>query len=418
MRTHILLFVALVLAAGCRAEQPAYAPVTDVPPRAVRFLDAAQAARATSDFATALALADSAVAVAPGWPAGFFRRGDLLTDLNQFAAADSDFVRVLALDPHYRGAWFKRGHLAVLQGRYEQAVAHYERERSLIEAGSGASHFYADVDRTALPNVLLQLGRANVLLGQPDAARRAYRASLDADSTRAQAWAWLAELDEEAGEQQAALAHFQRALTLEPFNLDYRYEVGRLLGGMDRAEEGLPLLGSVVRSQPWHAGATYNLGRVLLRLGEAAQARPLLARADTLQILQQEIDQALAAAYQQPSNPYRWMELGGLYIRSGRYDEAEDAMGAALHLAPANVALRNDAANLALARGDTALALARYRTVLAVDSTHADVWLNLGVLHATRGAYGEARTAWHAALRHAPGHAEAKAYLARLPAGS
>lgn len=409
----VLLTLAL---AACGGEGETYAPPAPSDPAAADVLVAARAAWDGHEVERALALADSAIARAPRWAPAYAFRGTVLMNLNRFEPADADFARALDLDPHIRGAWFQRGHNAFMQGRYDAALDAYAREKERIETTPAAvGRYYADADRAALPNVLLQIGRAESLAGRPEAARTAYRAALAADSTRAQAWAWLGELDEEAGALDDALAHYRRALVLEPFEMDYRYEVGRLLAQAGRHQDALPLLGGVVRSRPWHAGATYNLGRTLLAGGRTDEARALLARADSLQLLQQEIDQALAAAYQQPDNPHRWAELGALYIRTARYDDAESALGAALQLTPRDAALRNDAANLALARGDTTLALRRYEAVLALEPANADVWLNLGTVHALAGRYDEAREAWETALRHDPALGEARRYLARLP---
>ncbi|MDX1429692.1 MAG: tetratricopeptide repeat protein, partial [Rhodothermales bacterium] len=78
---------------------------------------------------------------------------------------------------------------------------------------------------------------------------------------------------------------------------------------------------------------------------------------------------------------------------------------------------QNNIANLMLTRGDTLGAVQRYETLLSMDSTLADVWLNLGTVYALSGDFIEARSAWEAALRHDPQHPEARQYLSQLPPG-
>jgi Tfp pilus assembly protein PilF len=53
--------------------------------------------------------------------------------------------------------------------------------------------------------------------------------------------------------------------------------------------------------------------------------------------------------------------------------------------------------------------------LLQIDSTQADIWLNLGTVHALTGRYDKARAAWETALHYDPDHPEARNYLAQLP---
>lgn len=384
-------------------------------PEAAPYVAEMQRAIGRRHFRAALAFADSALRRTPGLATVHFLRGNVFTELSQLDSARAAYRRVLALDPYYRGAWFKLGNNAFLQGQYREAVERYEREREVMTGSpERVKAYYRNVDREALPVVVLQKGRSYQLLGEADSARAAYRRALALDSTSANAHAWLSELLEEEGEYGEALAHARYAFAREPGNVDYQYRVGSLLFKTGATEEAAPYLQAVLRQRPWHEGANYNLGQALMRLGEAEAAQRFLDRADTLQALQSGIAQAQAAAYQDPNRPDRWTELAGLMLQARRYEEARRAFGAALHLRPDDLALHNDLANLALALGDTSAAVAGYRTVLARDSTHADVWLNLGVVYASSGDLEAAQRAWEQALRHEPDHPEAKAYLARL----
>jgi len=66
------------------------------------------------------------------------------------------------------------------------------------------------------------------------------------------------------------------------------------------------------------------------------------------------------------------------------------------------------------AQGDRAKALEHYEESLAADSTFADGWNNLGVLHAQEQRMDDARHAFSTALRHRPGHPKALSNLAAL----
>jgi tetratricopeptide (TPR) repeat protein len=415
-----VVLLALAGAVGCAAGEDGQAYVEamqnrTVDEQAAAHLDVAQRAYRHGDYSTALALADSAVGRDPALAEAHFYRGLVLLDLNRFDEADSAFAAVLERDPYYRGVWYKRGTGAFLQGQYREAIDYFRQEEALLASSPPAvKAFYEDVDAAALPSVYLQIGRSYEKLSIADSTRLAYEAALQADSSRATAHAWLSELDEDEGRLDEALAHARKAQQLEPDNLEYQYRTGLLLYRTGELQAALGLLAPVAEQQPWHEGANYNLGQVLLRLGRDADAKAYLDRAESLQTLQSEIAQAQAAAYQQSDRLDRWVHLATLLVRTGRYDEAARALDVALYLDPMNVALHNDRANVALAQGDTAGALIRFHTLLRYDSTFADAWLNLGVVHALSGELDRAREAWEAALRYAPGHPEATAYLARL----
>lgn len=411
-----LLWVIGLAGSGCRSAEQT--PVQQqIDPEVAPYIAEMQRATGRSDFEAALAFSDSALQHDPDLAVVHFLRGNVFTEMSQLGEAQAAYERVLAIDPYYRGTWFKLGNNAFLQGQYREAIARYEKEQeAMARSPEQVKAYYRNIDREARPAVVLQKGRSYQLLGEPDSARAAYERALALDTTNANAHAWLSELMEEEGEYEEALAHARRALVREPANVDYQYRVGSMLFKMGKTEAAVPYLQSVLQRHPWHEGANYNLAQALLRLGETEKAQRFLERADTLQALQAEIAQAQAAVYQDPDRVDRWTDLARLMLQAGRYDEAERALGAALHAEPDNLFLRNDRANLTLALGDTSAALAAYQDILARDSTFADAWLNLGVVHASSGNMEAARRAWETALRHNPAHAEAKAYLARLDA--
>lgn len=402
-----------MLSTGCQADADTATATMDAETRAL--LQQADVAMNRNDYRRALVLADSAIGRSPELAAPHFLQGLVYSALNRFEPAQAAFMTVLEKDPAYPGAWFQLGHVAFQQGQYQDALGYYEKEQALIEnASASRQKQYAHVDASAHPAVWLQMGRAHKLMNEYAAAREAYERALALDSLQADGHAWLAELDEEAGDFESALAHAQQALALDEKNPDYQYRVGLLLTKLGKIRQAGPHLEAAVMMRPWHEGSNYNFGRVLMQLGEEEDAQAFLARADTLQKLQAEIAQAKAAAYQQPDVQHHWTSLAALMLRTGQFDEARQAFGAALMLNPTDLAVHNDMANLALAAGDTVEALRRYEAILEWDPSQADVWLNLGVLYAMSRQYDEARRSWEQALHHQPDHSEARLFLRRL----
>ena len=77
-------------------------------------------------------------------------------------------------------------------------------------------------------------------------------------------------------------------------------------------------------------------------------------------------------------------------------------------------ALQNNIANLCLMDGDTVQAINRYKTILSFDSTLVDIWLNLGVVHASSGRKNDARQAWMKGLEYDSDNTTLKDYLETL----
>lgn len=412
------LCVLLTVGAGCSSGGGAY-EVTErqrerlAPSAAALYADLAQAA-AAEDHVWVLALCDSLERLAPEFADVPYLRGQSLAEMGHFEAAAAQFERVLALDANYPGAAYELGNLAYRENQFGKAVAFFEREARLLEELLARPDRAGDVPARALPATLLQMGRAVKELNTPEQAGALFERAIAADTSFAEAYFELAELGEESGDLERALAGVRRAYALEPGNVHYEYKLGALLVQAGDAEAALPYLQRAVERRPWFHGALYNMYQVLQRLGRSDEALEYLERSEAMQAIDTEITQARLNAEARPGDVEEWLRLAGLYLSAGRYDEAGAVFGTALALDPGNLQLRNDMGNLSLMRGDAASALQHFRYVLARDSTLADTWLNLGVAHAYAGEPALARHAWQQTLRHEPGHAEAVANLERL----
>lgn len=404
-RNHIVVAGALLLlaAAGCSSRQGDGRSVTalqrlTVDPKVGQFLIEAQRAYERGAYEMALAFSDSAEQYAPNLADIHFLRGVVYTQLNQLPIAQAAYEVVLELDPVYPGARYNMGLNAFRRGKLRDAITYYQAERE-IEASS---------------NLMLELGRAYAKLGEPDSARIAYEEALVLDSTNATIYMWLGQLYEELGDFEQALTYSRKGLRLRPDDLDYKYIIGSLLYRSGEVDEAVGYLEPVAAARPWHHGAQFNLGQVLMRLGREDDAQPYFARADSAQQMQQKINEAQETINRDPQLLDNWIELGTLLRQSGQLDLAVEAFKVATSLQPRNLFLQSNLALLMMESGDTEAAIRRYRAILGLDSTLADVWLNLGVAYANSDRKDEARAAWQQTLKYKPGHAAARAYLAQL----
>lgn len=370
----------------------------EVGPKVARFLLMGQRAYENGNYNLALALTDSVEAIEPKLADLHYLRGAVYTQLNRLDIANAAYRTVLELDPEYVGARFNLGMLESRRGHLRDAIAWMQQEMEIEETS----------------NLQLELGRAYATLGEPDSAETAYRRSIELDDSNATAHMWLGQLYEELGEMDKALEQTMIGLELRPRDLDYQYVAGSLLLRMGQPERAKEYLEPVAEERPWHHGALVNMGQALMRLGRQEDAEPYFAQADTAQQLQQKIMEAEREINRDPDILSNWIELGGLLRQSGDYEKAIEAFNVAVTLDPWNMHLQNNLALLYMEDGQLDVAIRRYRAILTVDSSLADVWLNLGAAYANAGNEEAARDAWRRVQELEPGHPAARDYLAQI----
>ena len=375
-------------------------------PELLSLFYTADSAFQRDNYSAALTALERAAAVDSTAPEIYFLRGRVLTQLNRFGKARAAFQKVRTLDPEYRGVWFRLGHTAFRQENYQEALGYYEQERDAIEAAR--DRYTPD----AYPAVLVQIGRCYTRMGETERAAEVYQQVLSVDSLHAAAYADLGQLYKNEGEFEKGLHYYQRARRLAPGNLEYRYFYGYLLLQTGQPDAAVTQLRAVIDQQPWHYGAQYNLGLALTRTGRETEGQRHLEIADTLQDLDYDIQTAQRTVQMFPGNTMRWISLGDLLSRAGRFREALQAYQSACYLEPHSLPLRNKLANVYANLGQPGRAIQLYREVLRQDSTLVNVWVNLGVAYARSGQLTDARQAWRHALRLDPGHRQARQYLA------
>ena len=391
----------LLTATGCQsgADRASEPPA----PIAAAYLVEAQRALRQADFASALALTDSATQHVTTNQATFqadihFLRGRVFSEARRYDEAEAAYHEALALNPDVRGVWFNLGNNAFRQQQYREAVGYYQREQAAYPT----------------PTVLVNLGRVYAELGVADSAQWAYEKAIATDAAQPHAYARLSQLYEEEGRFEEALQQAQHALKRDPENLNYRYLVGALLLQTGQLEAAIEYLRPVAEQLPQHAAAQYNLGQALSRLGRTDEAQRFLAAADSARALEDDVARWTSLVEVSPNEPARWATLAYALRRAGRFDEAARAYTSALSLDPEHLEIRSQLADLESERGDSEAAQAHYRFILQRRPESAEAWLGLGVALAQQNQFEEAKEAWQTVLRYAPDHTEAKAYLARL----
>jgi tetratricopeptide (TPR) repeat protein len=268
--------------------------------------------------------------------------------------AGREFRRVIDLRPTDPPAHFYLGLVALRQGRWSDAV---DTLRLAAEQGGGR------------PEVLHNLGVALEQLGRLAEAEAAFSeaASRAPDDWRVMLGWGVVALKRGQGEQ--AIERLDRSRGLAPGGMPPSalwYWARSLAAVMAKREvEALPMAEEGLRRFPHNAPLRNNVAVLCERRGELDRAEQLLA----------------AALEEEPSLPQLSKNLGDLFYRGGRPEEAQQAYQRAVKLAPR---LGDDVyfklGNLAYRERKTEEAAAAWKEALVLNPAHELARTNLATL--------------------------------------
>ena len=239
----------------------------------------------------------------------------------------------------------------------------------------------------------LLLGSALARLGQQDAAIACFEKAVAIRPDNADAHNNLGILLATLGRDEEAMAAFGRVIALRPDHADTHSNLGIVLGRRGRMEEAISALRTAVRLSPDHAVAWFNLGNLLK---DAARNEEAIAA----------YRHAIA---RQPAYIPAYNNLGRLLYGVGRNEDAVQVLSRAVSLKPDFAEAHN---NLGVALGNLGRrdeALGHFRQALAIEPRHAEAHYNQGVLLANLGQAEEAIACLDRALALRPAYARARA---------
>jgi len=245
----------------------------------------------------------------------------------------------------------QRGNALRQLGRYEEALANYDRALALR----------ADYDaaRYNRGSVLLELKR-------PDEALACLDQVLDRNPNDAEALSVRGNTLRDLGRLEEALASYERALAVEPAAVPTLVNRGNVLMELDRREEAVMSYDRALARAPDNVGAVLGRGDALLELKHPEAALASYERALGMR----------------PNDILTQYRLANVLLGLNRPEEALAAYNQALAIAPPVAGGLNNRGNALrqLRRYDEALA--SYERALALDPSYAEAALNRGnVLH-------------------------------------
>jgi tetratricopeptide (TPR) repeat protein len=158
--------------------------------------------------------------------------------------------------------------------------------------------------------------------GKTDEAIAHYNKALELDPNYGEGHYNLANALLRLGRTDEAVAHYEKALEIYPNNIPARYNLASVFVQSGRVEEGIAHYRKALELNPRNAAAHNNLGATLLRLGRVAEAAT-------------HYRQALAL---DPNNAQANYNLANTLVQEGRLDEAIKHYQRALQINPRDAA--------------------------------------------------------------------------------
>jgi tetratricopeptide (TPR) repeat protein len=247
--------------------------------------------------------------------------------LNHLEKAESAVQKETAAYPKDANAWMWLGVVRLARDRAEGAadaldrayklnpddqdiLYHRGRAHLLVSKDSYAEMFKVDPHSWRVHRVLAQ---ANAEADRHVEAIAEYEAAIKLAPTQPGLHEELGSEYRNANKIPEAEAAFQRELEIDPRNVLARYKLGAIAVEQGNGAKGKELIEQAQREKPGLVHMDYNLGRAEMLLGNDAAAADHFERTVTTDTTAEVVEQA-------------WYQLGTIYRRQRRMDEARNAM--------------------------------------------------------------------------------------------
>ena len=336
---------------------------------------------------------------APEAAASFGAAGKTLLRYALPQAALPCLENAAALAPQdYRWAYLA-GFAARLSGDLGRARNHFQRAVAL---------------QSPFPSGLIRLGDVEVLLADPDAANRAYTASLAFPDTAAAAHFGLGRIALQRGDARLAAEHFEATLAAQPEASIVHSQLAiayRRLGKLDKA----------AAQAAAHGGAAVGFADPLLAELEAASAgnaNRIAAAVRALQegrrVLTEAAEGFRQAAAEDPRDVRAWLGLGQAQESLGDIAGAELSYRHAVELESGNPMARIKLGTLLAQRGARPEGIEQLKAAVRLRPDLKDARFNLANALAQEGRLAEAEAECDALVKMAPQDAGARALRDQL----
>jgi len=236
----------------------------------------------------ALTACDKAVKLQPDFPQAWRNRGLVLMSLKRYEDALASFDKAVQLKPDYFGALFDRGRVLGTLQRFEEAVALFDKAIKLQPndqyawtyrgaALAGMQQYQQAMDSyakaTQIDPTYQSAWNAPIILERKWREYKKAIASgdlvLQTKLRQSDSWYYRAAFLSDA---QNILASYDKALQINPDNIDAWNDQGIILEDLGRYQEAIAAYDQAIQVNPKFGWAWYNRGNALQALGRYEEA--------------------------------------------------------------------------------------------------------------------------------------------------
>lgn len=208
--------------------------------------------------------------------------------------------------------------------------------------------------------------------------------------------------------------HIKDGLHLEPDNADLFYLRGILRSYQGKLSQSIEDLRNALKHDSRHTDAAVCLSVILNDIGKYDDAKQVFQQANQSVFVKQlgedeQIDRRFSVKH---------FELGDLYFRYRRFDEAIDEYNKAIILEPTTIEIHVRRAKAFAKKGFITRAIQELQQLKIQYPHELAIHIQLGLLHYSQGNNLDAELEWESVLETEPLHREARGYLDLLKAGS
>ena len=316
----------------------------------------------------------------PGLPLAL---GTLLVRKGDFAGAEAEFQKALALNPKSSEAHQGLGHVHLARKDLKRAEQEYQAAADLAPLRSA---------------VRLRLAATKMLAGDPDGGRRVLEDLARKAPDYIPALSRLAEISFAKKEYDECDSLIRRVLALDPINLEAAMLSARVKLAKGQTDKAVAELERVVQTRPKSAQAQYQLALARLLNKDAGKAMTTLRQVLTLE--PEFFDAALL--------------LAELHLNRGEYASAVGLLTPLAKQKAAGERAQMLLARASLEQGKWDDALNRYRQLREAGSKNPVVPYDIGLILRYQKKAPEARAAFEQALELAPDYLPAIDQLVEL----
>ncbi|MEW6356827.1 MAG: sulfatase-like hydrolase/transferase [Planctomycetota bacterium] len=233
------------------------------------------------------------------------------------------------------------------------------------------------------PDLRCEMGRLLMTMGDARAAEETYRRVITERPDFARAHKGLADVLYRTGRIEDALLAYDRAIELDPADLDARMERAFAVAVMKDPEAGLGEYRKIVEAHPKDGKVRRGMADALRALGKNKEA----------------VDELHLVIQLAPDDPEAYLNLAGLLLDAGYYKEAKVPIARALQILPESARAANYLGKYYYLAGDKKKAEDAYRTAVHYNPRSSEYHSNLGAVLQEQGRLAAAMDEYEKAVR-------------------